>query len=88
MHNTNIPCGCLIEYEGDQFHQDYSIDFCPLHKAAPKMLKILNKVADEPAYQIGRCASCGGWDGNHSHDCLTVEVRAAIMATGDEHGQQ
>ena len=39
MHNTNIPCGCLIEYEGDQTHQDYSIDWCPLHKAAPELLK-------------------------------------------------
>ena len=39
MHNTNIPCGCLIEYEGDQFHQDYSIDWCPLHKAASELLE-------------------------------------------------
>ena len=44
MHNTNIPCGCLIEYEGDQFHQDYSIDWCPLHKAAPALLEALRNL--------------------------------------------
>ena len=41
MHNTAIPCGCLIEYEGDAYHQDYSIDFCPLHAAAPTLLTTL-----------------------------------------------
>ena len=46
MHNTNIPCGCLIEYEGDQTHQDYSIDWCPLHKAASELLEALISVID------------------------------------------
>ncbi len=36
MHNTNIPCGCLIE--GD--HQDYRIDWCPLHAGAPELLAV------------------------------------------------
>ena len=44
MHNTNIPCGCLIEYEGDQTHQDYSIDWCPLHKAAAELLDACQSV--------------------------------------------
>ena len=44
MHNTNISCGCIIEYEGDQTHQDYSINWCPLHAAACNMLKALQAV--------------------------------------------
>lgn len=39
MHNTNIPCGCIIDYEGDQYHQDYSINWCPLHAAAAGLLE-------------------------------------------------
>ena len=54
MHNTNIPCGCLIEYEGDQTHQDYSIDWCLLHAAASDMLETLkeleNSISPTPAH--------------------------------------
>ena len=82
MHNTNIPCGCLIEYEGDHHHQDYSINWCPLHDAAPDLLEALKA---RNAYRHGLknpfghdCFFCGG--------CITrmhtMEENAFAKATG------
>ena len=34
-------CGCRTEIEGSDVH----IIFCPLHEAAPKLLKALEKIA-------------------------------------------
>ena len=79
MHNTNIPCGCLIEYEGDQFHQDYSIDWCPLHKAASDLLEALRAVTN-------LLPKRGGDEVN----VLVHNMAAAAIkkATGDPHGPQ
>ena len=52
MHNTNISCGCLIEYEGDQTHQDYSIHWCPLHAAAGDMRDAILWVYQDAAYKL------------------------------------
>ena len=84
MHNTNIPCGCLIEYEGDQFHQDYSIDWCPLHKAASELLEALVKISDDPQYQMGRCVYCRYGDGDHADDCPVIEAHTAIAKATKE----
>lgn len=38
-----MPCGCYITFE-----ETYPIRFCKLHGGAPKMLKLLNDIWNEP----------------------------------------
>jgi len=38
------PCGCIVEYEGDQFRPDYSVDWCSLHAAASDLLAALQNL--------------------------------------------
>lgn len=87
MHNTNIPCGCLIEYEGDNFHQDYSINWCPLHSAAQELLEESGKLMTE----LGKI--CLGlpepfdklvWDAVKPLHLVCVK---AAKATEENHGQ-
>lgn len=46
MHNTYIPCGCEINYEGDQFHPDYSIQWCQLHANAEKLRGVVDTILE------------------------------------------
>jgi len=47
--SVGLGCGCEPSYEGgygdDGRSGRYSMDWCPLHKAAPEMLKFVELVA-------------------------------------------
>lgn len=44
---TNVTCDCEIEYEGDAFKQEWSIQYCPLHAATAAQRDWLLEVVAE-----------------------------------------
>ena len=59
----SLPCGCLPSLEGgygdDGRSGRYSMEWCPMHKAAPEMLRLLQQfVAGYATHGLDECG-CG-----------------------------
>jgi len=75
--NPTLPCGCEVEYI-TFFIGPLVINYCPLHKAAPLMLKALNMVEwKQNSNDDTVCPWCE-WEWNTHHpDCPRQSAIAA-----------
>ena len=42
-----LPCGCVFEWLRGTGDQAAGFTYCPMHKAAPQMLRALEKLAED-----------------------------------------
>ena len=77
-HKTNFDCGCTVEVESSSPFIDEAIDSvdimeCSLHKAAPQLLKELERMVSE-------CNCFGTGIAYNSKPCLFCKDARTVIA--------
>ena len=71
------PCGCIVEYEGDQYRPDYSVNWCEVHAAAAETARQRDALLVAAELAI-KCMAMEGDHKDHDAPCWLDQMGKAL----------